>query len=44
MNMNEVDKVLFKDRINDIESSFIKDGWITIYESCGGEDFNQSLI
>ena len=30
---NDVDFVLLKDKIRDINASFIKEGWITLYDS-----------
>lgn len=38
------DYFLLKDRIKQIESSFIKDGWLTIYETNEGSNIDQCLI
>ena len=38
------DTFLFIDRIKQIESSFIKDSWITIYENDHSDGNNETLI
>ncbi len=40
----EKETFLFTDRIKQIESSFIKDGWVTIYESYGIDNDDEGLI
>ena len=40
----EKDYFLLKDRVNLIEASFLKDGWLTIYELGGGDHADQCLI
>lgn len=40
----EIDYFLLKDRIEQIEARFIKDGWLTIYESDDGSMDDQSLV
>jgi len=37
------DTFLFKDRINQIESSFIKDGWVTVYDNNNLNDVDETL-
>ncbi len=38
------DTFILIDRIKQIESSFIKDGWVTIYDNFDPNDDNQTLI
>ena len=35
---------VLNDRIKQIESSFIKDGWVTIYDGYNNSDYDQTLI
>jgi hypothetical protein len=40
----EPDYFNFKDRIKEIETSFVKDGWVTVYENSESSNQNQYMI
>jgi hypothetical protein len=40
----ESDHFNFKDRIKEIETSFVKDGWVTVFENSENTNQNQYMI